>query len=456
MTCSTRAVVAAVFLLACCGPALGHDIPNQRVDRAIQIVLQPGSVAIDYEISLSELTLTQDLRGLIGQLPGADRAGWFTEYGELTGPLNAKGFLISVNGEPITLAFRGFQLSVEEHPRYHFQFDAKIPDSGSFVFSDMNFVASEGTSRLAVRAKPGVILKNNDWPEDVQKVPIRPVWDLTDEEERRTRHASLEYQMSAAVFVPNPPASTQNPPQVPEPQTNQTRPANASTGAPRWSLSALLDRATTIAWPLLAGFAALLGAVHALQPGHGKTLVSAFAIGPDVRFYQPALVGLVATLAHTSSVLLIAVALWFTGSVAVESIHRGLSQIAGFVVGSIALWKLGQHLSGIDTNHKHKADQGFGTRLNLFTLGLAAGIVPCWDAVSLLLLAAAVGQLALGIQLVVCFSLGMAAVMVSFGSAAWKLKSESQNWNKLQPWQRPLELAGNLLLLTAGLFLFIQ
>ena len=41
-----------------------------------------------------------------------------------------------------------------------------------------------------------------------------------------------------------------------------------------------------------------LGAAHAIQPGHGKTLVTAVALGPDARFYQPALLGLATTLAH--------------------------------------------------------------------------------------------------------------------------------------------------------------
>ena len=42
--------------------AHGHDIPNQRVDRSIQVTLTPGRLEIDYEVSLTELTLTQDLR----------------------------------------------------------------------------------------------------------------------------------------------------------------------------------------------------------------------------------------------------------------------------------------------------------------------------------------------------------------------------------------------------------
>ena len=67
-------------------PAQAHDIPNQRVDRSIQVSLSPGLIAVDYEVSLSELTLTQDLRRLIGSLPGADRQEWLARYGQVTVP----------------------------------------------------------------------------------------------------------------------------------------------------------------------------------------------------------------------------------------------------------------------------------------------------------------------------------------------------------------------------------
>ena len=55
-------------------------------------------------------------------------------------------------------------------------------------------------------------------------------------------------------------------------------------------------------------------------------------------------------------------------------------------------------------------------------LGLAGGIVPCWDAVVLILLAEAVGRLALGLALLTAFSLGMAAVLVAVGVSAAQLR----------------------------------
>ena len=49
---------------------------------------------------------------------------------------------------------------------------------------------------------------------------------------------------------------------------------------------------------------------------------------------------------------------------------------------------------------------------------MAGGLVPCWDAVALIVLAEAMGRLGLGVILLVAFSLGMAAVLVAVGWAA--------------------------------------
>ena len=81
-----------------------------------------------------------------------------------------------------------------------------------------------------------------------------------------------------------------------------------------WGLGRLLDEGTHFSWGMLGLIALGLGAAHAIQPGHGKTLVTAVALGPDAKLYQPALLGLATTVSHLGSVLLIAAVLWYTGT----------------------------------------------------------------------------------------------------------------------------------------------
>jgi nickel/cobalt transporter (NicO) family protein len=56
-------------------------------------------------------------------------------------------------------------------------------------------------------------------------------------------------------------------------------------------------------------------------------------------------------------------------------------------------------------------------------LGVLGGLLPCPDALAILLLAVGVGQFALGLGLVVAFSLGLAAVLIGLGIAVVKMKS---------------------------------
>ena len=113
-----------------------------------------GRLAIDYEVSLSELTLTQDLRALTGTLPGGDRSSWMALYGEVTGPLNAKGLAVTVDGQPLTLTARANDLVVEEHPRYTFHFEAGIPDRRK-AFRPRSQLRFERGDQPAGRARTG-------------------------------------------------------------------------------------------------------------------------------------------------------------------------------------------------------------------------------------------------------------------------------------------------------------
>jgi nickel/cobalt transporter (NicO) family protein len=428
--------------------AWSHDIPNQRVDRSIQVYLEPGRILIDYEVSLTELTLTQDLRALVGTLPGANRSEWLAHYARVTGTLNAKGILISIDDQPVGLSVRGYDLVVEEHPRYTFHLESPVPARGRITIRDTNYATSQGTSRLAVRGRDGVTILGDDLPADVNQIPIRPVWQLSDDEERRTKQIDLRYGVENGRSTRNSELSRQGD-SPPEPTAQKTN--------GRWNrLSELLDERARVSRFLLALIALVLGAAHAVQPGHGKTLVTAVALSPDARVYQAVLLGLSTTLAHTGSVLLIAVGLWYTGATEVGSLHRGLSQVAGFAIAAAGLWRIGRHLGGYDQHSPEEFHRIKMSNLGVVGLGFANGLVPCWDAVGLLVLAAALGRLATGVALVIAFSGGMAAVLLAVAWLAGKMKTVSSGINDSATWQRRLGLVCGVMLAAIGLYLFFE
>ncbi len=269
------------------------------------------------------MTLTQDLKSLIGHLEGGDRQDWFAIYGRETGPLNAKGMLVTVDGRPIVLATGSFDLRVEEHPRYTFHFEADLPARGRLTIQDTNFAGSEGTSRLAVRGRDGVSTHGDDLPGNVDEIPIRPVWQLSDDEERRTKRVTVDYG-ARDVVGPNQAEPRSEP--VPVTRTPPRKPHR---------LSALLDRSAGLSLAALSLLALGLGAVHAIQPGHGKTLVAATVMGEGGSWIRGAVLALVTTLTHTGSVMLVALGLWWTNSSRFADIHVALMRGAGFVIAVI-------------------------------------------------------------------------------------------------------------------------
>jgi ABC-type nickel/cobalt efflux system permease component RcnA len=424
--------------------ALAHDIPNARVDRSTQVTLRPGRVAVDYEVSLSELTLTQELRSLIGQLPGADRNDWFQAYGRETGPLNAKGFLVAADNEPVPLRADGFDLAVEEHPRYTFHFSAEVPPLGRLTVHDTNFTSSEGTSRLAVRGE-GVAVRGDPLPGDVTAIRTRPTWQLTDAEEKRTRFVGVDYgpEQAVAVVVPGP--------SRPRPPTADRRepPREAVSGG----LTRLLDRTTGLSLTLLGLLAFGLGMVHAVQPGHGKTLVVAAVVGDRGGWARGALLAAAATLTHTGSIFLIAAFLWWSSSERFAAIHVALMRASGFLIAAAGCWRLGRHLAGYPEHDSGHAAGRLDGRRGVLALGVAGGIVPCWDAVGLVTIAEAVGRLGLGLALVVAFGLGMGVSLVVVGWVAARVRRSLVDRESESPWERRLGLASGLVLTAMGLYL---
>ncbi len=68
-----------------------------------------------------------------------------------------------------------------------------------------------------------------------------------------------------------------------------------------------------------------LGAVHAFQPGHGKTLVAATMLGGRGTILRGTILAILTTLTHTGSVLLVAGVLWWFESRDFRTIHLGLA-----------------------------------------------------------------------------------------------------------------------------------
>jgi len=123
-----------------------------------------------------------------------------------------------------------------------------------------------------------------------------------------------------------------------------------------------------------AGVALALGCVHALTPGHGKSIVFTHFIGRDAHPSAGFLVGATAALAHGVVAILLVVLLGGAISRFGRPVGAGaaLEVISGGIVAAIGLWYLLRPAIGSGEIAHGSHDQRPRP-----LLGLAVGILPC-------------------------------------------------------------------------------
>lgn len=207
---------------------------------------------------------------------------------------------------------------------------------------------------------------------------------------------------------------------------------------------------------LLIGTCALLGAFHALTPGHGKALLASYLVGANSTPRQAVVLGAVITVTHTASVIALGTAVLFAGQFVVPEVLVPTLEIgAGAVVlvlGARLLLRRWRHRDNPGHDHGHGHEHGHhhhrhgpgeqhhhqhepgvtlvapapeevsptppampSTFRGLAAMGVSGGIIPCPEALSVLLLAIGLNRTALGLAMIVAFSVGLAGVLVGLG-----------------------------------------
>jgi nickel/cobalt transporter (NicO) family protein len=217
-------------------------------------------------------------------------------------------------------------------------------------------------------------------------------------------------------------------------------------------------------WGLL--FAALLGAFHAMSPGHGKTVVGAYLIGSRGTAKHAAFLGLTVTVTHTAGVFALGI-VTLAGSqyVLPERLFPALSVTSGAIVVGIGLSQVARRLRAAlgfaphghhhhhhdhanQLPHHHSHDHSHGhthshrdhshdhghshndhshdhghshlppervTWRSLLALGISGGLLPCPSALVVLLAAISLHRVGYGLLLVLAFSAGLAGALTAVG-----------------------------------------
>ena len=211
--------------------------------------------------------------------------------------------------------------------------------------------------------------------------------------------------------------------------------------------------------------ALVLGALHALAPGHGKTMAAAYLVGERGTTRHALLLGLIVAATHVMMVAILGLVL-FTAQqwLPVRQVAPWLSAAAGILIIGVGSWLLIRHLSAVThvAHHEHEHEgsalrparggppmvrtqhhvhahehshphihlhlPSTVTTRGLLLLGLSGGILPCASAFALLTMATAESGAQHGLFLLLAFSLGLALVLSGVGVLVIHARPLVERW----------------------------
>ena len=218
------------------------------------------------------------------------------------------------------------------------------------------------------------------------------------------------------------------------------------------------------------------GALHALGPGHGKTIMAAYLVGAGGKMRHAVTVGIAVSVMHTLSVVILGlITLWAASVFPPERVYPWLTFVSGLVVLGLGTWLLSSrmktrrsfvtarraksghhhphdHEHGHDHDehhhhHVHDHDQavvghthshGGVTHTHappptsptswkgLTAIAVSGGLLPSPTALVVLLGAIALHRVAYGVVLVTAFSIGLAGALTFVGVLVLKARSMAE------------------------------
>jgi nickel/cobalt exporter len=227
------------------------------------------------------------------------------------------------------------------------------------------------------------------------------------------------------------------------------------------------------------GAALFWGAAHALSPGHGKTIVTAYLVGRRGTPWHAALLGLIVTATHTVGVFALGlITLALSQFIVPEDLYPWLNLTAGLLVVAIGAWVLLERVRvrwGIDEanghghahghghshghahghGHSHGEEREQGLK-GLVAVGISGGLLPCPSALVVLLAAISLHRVGFGLALIVAFSLGLALSITGIGLIAVLAKRAFSRVNFEGRLISYLPAASSLVIFVAGIAMTVR
>lgn len=461
-----KRLALSLLLLTAPRTALAHPMGNFSVNHLSKIEVQNEKISIRYFIDLAEIPTFQELQQGNIQANAGDPA--VVHFIATLGADFGRGLQLIVDGKALSLKLISSEVIFPPGAgglptmKMGFVYEASYPPGLDrsrihLRFADRNYPGHSGWKEITAEASAGTMLESSVPRTDRSSALTNYPTDLLNSPPQDLE-ASLVAALPALTLTAAPtrallPIATKK--TLAHPSTRSANSAvSIATGevvlkpnqqlTPRNRFTELIAAQELNPWFLFtAAFIAMgLGGLHALEPGHGKTIVAAYLVGSRGTARHATLLGILVTLSHTAAVFALgAVTLYASRHIVPEQLYPWLGVFSGITIAGLGGYLFLRRLTGTATNHSHANGEShfewlfskLGNRkpseasvqapiapgpvslVQLFTLGITGGIIPCPAALIVLLSAFALHRIGLGFFLIVAFSAGLAAVLIGFG-----------------------------------------
>ncbi len=444
MRSTWRRISLVVALLALVGgvmalrpqEASAHPLGNFTINRYSRVEIGAGEVRVRYVLDMAEIPAFQEMKAI--DLDGDDEASEQERALYLESKVRelAQGMRLSINGSPVHLIVSERQIEFPEGQgglstlRLSALLEGAAPrasEESALYYRDDNYARRIGWKEIVVQPREGVVLLDSTAPHIDRSNELRSYPEGGLSSPPNLLEARSRFRLGVAGESSQPQA---------EPSIGE--PTSAESGDLLTSLLATNSLSITV---VAAAFlvAMGLGALHAMSPGHGKTIMAAYLVGTRGTAVHALFLGVTVTVSHTLGVLALGLIVLYASSlIAPERLYPWLGLVSGAVIVVFGIWLIfssirnrgerhSHHTHGDGHSHTHPhthahehTHQPSGGRLrvtwkSLTALGIVGGLVPSTSALVILLAAISLNRVGFGLALILAFSVGMAAVLASTG-----------------------------------------
>ena len=467
---SVQTAIGTLGLIVFPPPSSAHPMGNFSISHYADIRIEQGFIELRYLIDMAEIPTFQEMQQNNFDARADDQRA--QAYLSKQGEVFKEFLLITLNGQPLPLHIASqdilFSPGSGNLPTMKFGliYRAKVTDACILTrceleYHDANFPSRVGWKEVITSAGHGVTIESrsvpsqdrssqlSNYPTDLINSPPQDVGaKIVYSAEKtfggmpsviaRTRNGTTPsltvHRRAASANMMDKPAAASVPVTSQFAESSQALQLKPNQqGTPRSSFTELVGtKEISLGIALLAALiSAGLGALHALEPGHGKTIVAAYLVGSRGTAKHAFLLGMTVTTAHTGGVYLLgAITIYAQKYILPERIYPFLGVLSGVLIAGMGCYLFLQRYLGAEFSHKHnyniaeekevanapqtRRPRKISTR-QLAILGVTGGIIPCPAALVVLLSAVALHRTVFGLYLIVAFSLGLAGVLIAMG-----------------------------------------